>query len=42
MRAQDQSGAWRNGNSFGLHDIEALLSVAHEAKEWISAHSLKR
>ena len=27
---------------FGLNDLEALLTVAHEAKEWITAHVLKR
>ena len=27
---KDQTGAWRNGTSFGLNDLEALLSVAHE------------
>ena len=39
---KDQSGAWRNGTSFDLNDLEALLSIAREAKEWISAHTLKR
>jgi hypothetical protein len=39
---KDQSGAWRNGTSFGLNDLEALLTVAYEAKEWIAAHVLKR
>ena len=39
---KDHSGAWRNGTSFGLNDLEALLSVARDAKEWISAHALKR
>jgi hypothetical protein len=38
---KDPSGAWRNGTSFGLNDLEALLTVAREAKEWISAHTLK-
>ena len=33
---------WRNGTSFGLSDLEALLTVAHEAKEWIAAHAMKR
>ena len=37
---KDQSGAWRNGT--GLNDLEALLTVATEAKEWIAAHVLKR
>ncbi|HEV8327628.1 MAG TPA: hypothetical protein VGQ08_09095 [Nitrospiraceae bacterium] len=39
---KDQSGAWRNGTSFALNDLEALVSVAREAKEWIAAHVLKR
>ena len=39
---KDQSGAWRNASSFGLHDLEALMNVALEAKEWIAAHALKR
>jgi len=39
---KDQSGAWRNGTSFGLNDFEALVTVAREAKEWIATHVLKR
>jgi len=39
---KDQSGAWRNGTSFGLNDLEALMNVAVEANEWITAHALKR
>jgi hypothetical protein len=39
---KDQSGAWRNGTSFGLNDLEALVSVARDDKEWIAAHVLKR
>ena len=38
---KDQAGAWRNGTSFGLNDLEALMNVAFEAKEWIAAHALK-
>mgnify|MGYP001618896990 FL=1 len=38
---KDQSGVWRNGTSFGLSDLEALLIVAREAKEWMTAHALK-
>jgi hypothetical protein len=38
---KDQSGTWRNGISFGLNDLEALIAVAHEAKEWISTHVVK-
>ena len=39
---KDQSGAWCNDTSFGLNDVEALMNVAFEAKEWIAAHALKR
>jgi hypothetical protein len=28
---KDPSGAWRNGTSFGLNDLEALMNVAFEA-----------
>lgn len=39
---KDQSGAWRNGTSFGLNDLETLITVARDAKEWIAAYALKR
>jgi hypothetical protein len=39
---KDQSGAWHHGTSFGLNDLEALVSAAREAKEWIATHILKR
>jgi predicted 2-oxoglutarate/Fe(II)-dependent dioxygenase YbiX len=39
---KNQFGEWRNGTSFGLNDLEALMNVAFEAKEWIAAHVLKR
>ena len=39
---KDQSGEWRSGTSFCLNDLEALVSVAREAKEWISAHAVKQ
>ncbi|UVT18562.1 MAG: hypothetical protein H8K03_12065 [Nitrospira sp.] len=39
---KDHSGAWRNGTSFGLNDLEALINVTFEAKEWIATHELKR
>ena len=32
----------RNGTSFGLNDLEALITVACDAKEWIAAHVVKR
>jgi hypothetical protein len=38
---KDQSGAWRNGTSFGLNDLEALLTIAREAKEWMTTQTLK-
>jgi hypothetical protein len=39
---KDQSGMWHNGALFGLNDLEALMNVACEAKEWMTAHTLKR
>jgi hypothetical protein len=39
---KDQSGAWHNGTSLGLNDLEALMNVVCETKEWITAHTLKR
>jgi hypothetical protein len=39
---KDHLGKWRNGTSFGLNDLEAVWTVAQEAKEWIAAHRLKR
>jgi hypothetical protein len=33
---------WRNGTSFDLNDLEYLINVAREDKEWISAYALKR
>lgn len=39
---KDQSGTWRNGTSFGFNDLDALMNIACEAKEWSTAHTLKR
>ena len=38
-----KKSVWRmaNGTSFGLNDLEALVRVVHEAKEWISASSIE-
>ena len=33
---RNASGKWRDGSSFGLNDLQALLMVAREAKEWIA------
>ena len=38
---KDQTGVWRNNTSFGLTDLEALLTAARDAKEWIATHTLK-
>ncbi|MBX3237288.1 MAG: hypothetical protein KF814_14165 [Nitrospiraceae bacterium] len=35
---RDQSGVWRNGTSFGLNDLEALLTVTQQAMKWIADH----
>ena len=37
---KDQAGGWRNCPSFGLNDLEALVTVAQEAKHWIANHDL--
>ena len=39
---KDQFGQWCNGTSFWLNDLQALMNVAFEAKEWIAAQVLKR
>jgi hypothetical protein len=39
---KDKSGASRNGTSFGLNDLESLLTAATKSKEWIAAVALKR
>ncbi|MDC8447303.1 MAG: hypothetical protein LV473_02985 [Nitrospira sp.] len=31
---KDQFRAWRNRTSFDLNDLEALMNVAFEVKEW--------
>lgn len=32
-------GAWKNSSSYGLHDLDALASVAEMAKDWVRSHS---
>ncbi len=39
---KNQSGAWRNGTSLGLNDLEVLMNVAGDAKQLFTAHTLKR
>ena len=38
---KDQAGAWHNGNPLSLNDLEALMNVGREAKEWMTAHTPK-
>ena len=43
FQALQRSGAWRNGTSFGINDLEALLTVAYEEgvdhRSWFEALS---
>jgi len=39
---KDQAGEGRTSTSFGLNDLETLMNGAFEAKEWMTAHTLKR
>ena len=39
---KDQSRAWCYGTSFGLNERAALVTVAHNTKEWIATHVLER
>jgi hypothetical protein len=33
---------WRNGTSFVLNDLEALVTLARQAKDWMAAYAMKR
>ena len=33
---KDRTGAWRNASSFGFSDLEALMNLALDTKEWIA------
>ena len=39
---KNRSGESCDRTSFGLNDLERLVTVAHQAKEWMAAHVLKR
>jgi hypothetical protein len=39
---KDQSGMWRNGILFGLNDLEALVTLLCQAKDWMAVHAMKR
>lgn len=34
---KDRAGAWRNASSFGFSDLEALMNLTLDAKEWIAS-----
>ena len=34
---KDRAGAWRNANSFTFSDLEALMNLTLDAKEWIAS-----
>lgn len=34
---KDRAGAWRNATNFSFSDLEALMNIALNAKEWIAA-----
>lgn len=34
---KDRAGAWRNASSFSFSDLEALMNIALDAKEWIAS-----
>ena len=34
---KDRTGAWRNASSFGFSDLEALMTLTLDAKEWIAS-----
>jgi hypothetical protein len=37
---RDRNGAWRNASSFGLSDLEALMNLTLDAKEWIASRGV--
>lgn len=39
---KDVEGNWQNATNFGLHELESLMNVALEAKEWLAARAPRR
>ncbi|NKB82791.1 MAG: hypothetical protein GKS05_13100 [Nitrospirales bacterium] len=37
---QDPAGSWHRSHSFGAHDLEALMNLALDAKQWITTHAI--
>ncbi|MDF0672993.1 MAG: hypothetical protein P0120_01440 [Nitrospira sp.] len=36
---KDRDGVWKNSESFGLADLDALVAVAQQATRWIAERS---
>ena len=36
---KDRDGVWKNSESFGLADLDALVAVAQQAKLWVTERS---
>ena len=36
---KSQDGVWKNSESFGLADLDALVAVAQQAKLWVTERS---
>lgn len=36
---KSQDGVWKNSDSFGLADLDALVAVAQQARVWIAERS---
>lgn len=34
---KDRAGAWRNASSFNFSDLEALMNLTLDAREWIAS-----
>lgn len=39
---KDAEGNWQNSGNFGLHELESLMNVTLEAKEWLAARAPRR
>ena len=37
---KDQADVWRNDTLFSLNDLQALMNVAVEVKEWMTARAI--
>jgi hypothetical protein len=39
---RDASGVWHNAASFGVNELELVLSLASQAKDWIGGRMAKK